>query len=163
MIAKPQKKNLVMELRLGKKASANLMALYHPLRNKLIVLIERRGKATISDLYKELHLPQAVASQHLAILRQAGIIIAQRDGKKIYYSINYNRITEITNSAHSLAGKNETDSGKNYLLNRPKIETVKEQIQKQWKEKGNKNHLAEIIGKWPGNETFEELSKMLTK
>lgn len=44
-----------------------------------------------------------------------------------------------------------------------KSETVEQQIQRQLKEKKCKNFLSEIIGKWPGDEDFEVLIKMLTK
>ncbi len=42
-------------------------------------------------------------------------------------------------------------------------ETVEQQIQRQLKEKKGKNLLSEIIGKWPGDEDFDDLIKMLTK
>ena len=47
-------------------------------------------------------------------------------------------------------------------------ETVEQQIERQLIEKGysspcNKNQLAEIVGKWPGDEDFEDLLNMLTK
>jgi DNA-binding transcriptional ArsR family regulator len=42
-----------------------------------------------------LRLEQSVASQHLAILRRAGIVKTQRDGKFIYYVIHHDRLGEI--------------------------------------------------------------------
>jgi DNA-binding transcriptional ArsR family regulator len=165
MLSKSLKKgNIEVRLELGKKASFNLMALYHPLRKKLIVLIERKGKATVSDLYTELHLVPAETSQHLAILRRAGIVNIQREGKKIYYTVNGERVSEIATSAHALAPhEKKLDKGQKYLMNRPRTETVEMQIQNQWKVMGQKNRLKEIVGAWPGSETFETLSKMLTK
>lgn len=50
----------------------------------------------------------------------------------------------------------------NYFSRKPKSETVEQQLQRQIREKGG-NHLSEIVGKWPGDENFEELVKMLTK
>jgi DNA-binding transcriptional ArsR family regulator len=43
----------------------------------------------------QLRLEQSVASQHLAILRRAGIVKTERDGKFIHYTINHNRIADI--------------------------------------------------------------------
>jgi|GEM_PF-772197 DNA-binding transcriptional ArsR family regulator len=161
---KLKKRGIEVEMKLGEKASFNLKALYHPMRKRLLVLIEKKGKASISDIYTELHLAQSIASQHLAILRKAGIVNAQRDGKNIFYSVNIDRISEIESSARALVPTDKkADKGGVYLANRPKIESVTEQLQKQWLEKGKKNHLSEIIGTWPGDETFESLSKQLTK
>jgi DNA-binding transcriptional ArsR family regulator len=45
-----------------------------------------------------------VASQHLAILRRAGIVVTDREGKFIYYSLNVNRIAEITGFVEDMLG-----------------------------------------------------------
>jgi DNA-binding transcriptional ArsR family regulator len=48
-----------------------------------------RFHMTVSGIYKTLRIEQTVASQHLATLRQAGVVNTKREGKWIYYSINY--------------------------------------------------------------------------
>ena len=47
---------------------------------------------------------------------------------------------------------------KNYI--QAKSETVEQQLKRQIREKGG-NQLAEIMGKWPGDETEEEFDQML--
>src|SRR6478672_330339 len=79
-----------------KKAALVLRALNHKLRQQLLKLIEEEKKITVTEIYVRLRLEQSVASQHLAILRKAGIVITERQGKFIYYLINYNRIEEIS-------------------------------------------------------------------
>ena len=44
---------------------------------------------TVTDIYVKLRLEQSVASQHLAILRKAGVVQTERDGKFIFYSLGY--------------------------------------------------------------------------
>ncbi|MBC7868317.1 MAG: helix-turn-helix transcriptional regulator [Gloeobacteraceae cyanobacterium ES-bin-316] len=78
-----------------KKAALVLRALNHKLRQQILTLIETEKKITVTEIYVRLRLEQSVASQHLAILRRAGIVITQRDGKFIYYTVNYKRIDEI--------------------------------------------------------------------
>lgn len=78
-----------------KKAALVLRALNHKLRQQILNLIETEKKITVTEIYVRLRLEQSVASQHLAILRRAGIVITQRDGKFIYYTVNYKRIEEI--------------------------------------------------------------------
>jgi DNA-binding transcriptional ArsR family regulator len=78
-----------------KKAALVLRALNHKLRQQILTLIETEKKITVTEIYVRLRLEQSVASQHLAILRRAGIVTTQRDGKFIYYTVNYKRIEEI--------------------------------------------------------------------
>src|ERR1700728_4711185 len=78
-----------------KKAALTLRALNHKLRQQLLKLIDEEKKITVTEIYVRLKLEQSVASQHLAILRKAGIVSTERDGKFIYYIVNYKRIEEI--------------------------------------------------------------------
>jgi DNA-binding transcriptional ArsR family regulator len=43
-----------------------------------------------------------VASQHLAILRKAGFVKTDRDGKFIYYSVNTDRMQELNQFVEAL-------------------------------------------------------------
>ncbi len=79
-----------------KKAALILRALNHKLRQQLLKLIEEEKKITVTEIYVRLRLEQSVASQHLAILRKAGVVSTQRDGKFIFYIINHKRIDEIS-------------------------------------------------------------------
>lgn len=54
----------------------------------------------------------------------------------------------------------EPGEGDSYFSKRPKSETVEMQLERQIREKGS-NPLAEIIGRWPGDETDEEFEQML--
>jgi DNA-binding transcriptional ArsR family regulator len=85
-----------------KKAALVLRALNHKLRQQMIKLLDESERMTVTELYVKLRLEQSVASQHLAILRRAGIVITHRDGKFIYYSINYSRVTEVNQFVEDL-------------------------------------------------------------
>ena len=78
-----------------KKTALILRALNHKLRQQIFNLLDVRGKLTVTDIYVELKLEQSVASQHLAILRTAGIVKTEREGKFVYYKLNPERITQI--------------------------------------------------------------------
>lgn len=69
--------------------------------------IDEQGKITVTELYVKLRLEQSVASQHLAILRKAGFVKTERDGKFIYYSVNTDRLQEV----NELVGNFWTSSG----------------------------------------------------
>jgi DNA-binding transcriptional ArsR family regulator len=87
-----------------KKAAMVLRSLNHTLRQQAIKTIHENKRITVTELYVKLRLEQSVASQHLAILRKAGIVFTLRDGKFIYYSINYSRIKEINLYSKNLLG-----------------------------------------------------------
>ena len=87
-----------------KKAALVLRALNHKLRQQILALIETEKKITVTEIYVHMRLEQSVASQHLAILRRAGIVATQRDGKFIYYTVNYKRIEEINQFVQELVG-----------------------------------------------------------
>lgn len=54
----------------------------------------------------------------------------------------------------------EAGKGDAYFSKKTKSETVEQQLEKQIREKGG-NQLAQIMGKWPGDETDEEFEQML--
>ena len=85
-----------------KKSALILRAVNHKLRQQIMKLIHQNGKMTVTEIYVKLRLEQSVASQHLAILRKAGFVITERDGKFIYYSVNYTRLSEIHRVAQEL-------------------------------------------------------------
>lgn len=87
-----------------KKAAMVLRAINHKLRQQMIKLLEDHKKMTVTEIYVKLRLEQSVASQHLAILRRAGIVITERDGKFIHYTINKQRIAEVAKFVEELVG-----------------------------------------------------------
>lgn len=86
-----------------RKAVLTLRAVNHKLRKQIINLLEDSSKLTVTEIYVKLRLEQSVASQHLAILRRAGVVKTTRDGKFIYYSLNKKRILEISELIEDLA------------------------------------------------------------
>ena len=87
-----------------KKAALILRSINHKLRQQIIKLLDESQKMTVTEIYVKLRLEQSVASQHLAILRRAGIVSTTRDGKFIYYSVNYQRLAEVVRVVESLVG-----------------------------------------------------------
>ena len=87
-----------------KKSMLILRALNHKLRQQILKLLDEKRKVTVTEIYIELRLEQSVTSQHLAILRRAGLVSAFREGKFIYYAINYKRVEEVNNFVEQLVG-----------------------------------------------------------
>ena len=85
-----------------RKAVLVLRAVNHDLRQDIINLLEKYGKMTVTEIYVKLRLEQSVASQHLAILRKAGVVTTERDGKYIHYALNVERLEQISNLVEEL-------------------------------------------------------------
>jgi DNA-binding transcriptional ArsR family regulator len=77
-------------------------AINHRLRLQIVRLLHEHGRMTVTDIFVKLKLEQSVASQHLAILRKAGFVDALRNGKFIYYSVNYARMNQVTETGKRL-------------------------------------------------------------
>ena len=78
-----------------RSAAMTLRAINHKLRQQIIKLLEENDRMNVTDIYVKLRLEQSVASQHLAILRRADIVITERDGKFIHYRLNHDRIAAV--------------------------------------------------------------------
>lgn len=58
----------------------------HPIRLKLLCMIEKEN-ACVTELWRCLNQSQPVISQHLAVLKEKGIVEARIEGNKRIYSI----------------------------------------------------------------------------
>ena len=75
--------------------SAEIMrALAHPLRLQIILFIDSRDSACVSDIHAGLHIEQSLVSQHLRVLRQAGLVNTSRVGKFVNYTLDYDRLAK---------------------------------------------------------------------
>jgi DNA-binding transcriptional ArsR family regulator len=95
---------LKVDLNHSKKAAMILRALNHKLRQQILKLIDEHQKMTVTEIYVKLRLEQSVASQHLAILRRAGIVVTVREGKFIFYMVDYHRLEQVNHFVEQLVG-----------------------------------------------------------
>lgn len=103
ILLKKGKNDIELDYAELRKAVLVLRAVNHKLRQNIIDLLEETDSLTVTDIYIKLRLEQSVASQHLAILRRAGVVITDRNGKFIYYSIDKERISQISRLVEELA------------------------------------------------------------
>lgn len=82
--------------------SCELMrALAHPLRLKILEFIDHNGPIHVNKIYNTLRLEQSITSQHLRIMRLAGVVTAEKNGKYITYSINYDVVQKASIAVHN--------------------------------------------------------------
>ncbi len=72
-----------------------LKCLGHPLRLRLLDLLDRVGECTVTEIYETLNVEQAVASQHLTTMRDKGILARRKDGVNVFYRIGDERALKV--------------------------------------------------------------------
>lgn len=87
--------SLQLNTDLLKKGRNVYRAINHPLRQQMIHLIHSHHRMTVTEIYTQLKMEQSLASQHLAILRKERLLVTERRGKFIFYSVDYERIREV--------------------------------------------------------------------
>ncbi len=71
-----------------------LKAISHPKRIAILSLLENK-KMTVTEIHNLLKIKQSSSSHHLGILKNKGILISERKGKNVYYSLKYNNLNRI--------------------------------------------------------------------
>jgi len=69
-------------------------ALGHPTRVKIIEYLSE-GEKCVKDIWQELGIPQPTVSQHINILKEAGIISFRKEGVKTCYRIEMPIVVKI--------------------------------------------------------------------
>jgi len=69
-------------------------ALGHPVRMKILEILVH-GPVCVCDLGILIGKRQPCISQHLAVLRQAGLVTRSRQGWNIFYQLNISRLAEV--------------------------------------------------------------------
>ena len=76
------------------RASRSLKAMSHPLRLKILCTL---GDQEISeqDIVDQVGTSQSNISQHLAILRDKGILTSRKDANRVFYRVSDNRTLRL--------------------------------------------------------------------
>ncbi|RMH68644.1 MAG: ArsR family transcriptional regulator [Gemmatimonadetes bacterium] len=77
------------------QAANMLKAIAHPIRMSIVDLLKDDRQLTVTEIFEELDIEQAVASHHLRILKDRGVLNSKREGKNTYYFLKHNRVSQI--------------------------------------------------------------------
>lgn len=77
------------------KQSEMLKALGHPIRLKMVAGLLCGNECNVSKIVDQLKIPQSTASQHLKILKNAGIITYRKEGVVTCYHVNNGQVKQI--------------------------------------------------------------------
>ncbi len=59
----------------------------HPLRLRLVELLDLHGETTVNELSERTSQPQSTVSLYLNKLKGSGLLKSRRDGNQTYYSV----------------------------------------------------------------------------
>ena len=78
------------------RTNAIFRALADPSRRAIFERLTR-GEAAVKDLTPRFDISQPAVSQHLAALRNAGLVKERRDGRLVYYRVNPKGLKPLIN------------------------------------------------------------------
>ena len=87
----------------------SLKAIAHPIRLAMVELLKKGEQLNVTEIYETLGLEQAVASQHLGVLRERNILKATRNGKHTFYSLRHPCVVDVIELM--LSTLNEAEAG----------------------------------------------------
>ena len=76
------------------QAARALKAMAHPLRLKILCVLGDQ-EANVQDIVDSVGTTQSNISQHLAILRDKGVLRARKDANRVYYRVGDARTLEL--------------------------------------------------------------------
>ncbi|MGI6597447.1 MAG: ArsR/SmtB family transcription factor [bacterium] len=79
-------------------------ALGHPTRVKILKIL-RQGEICVCDMAPQLELEQSNVSQHLAVLRNQGLVTFSKDGLRVVYRLAHPGIMPLLDAAARLLAR----------------------------------------------------------
>jgi len=76
------------------RASAAMQAMAHPMRLKILCLIGSQ-ELSVLEIVDAVGTSQSNVSQHLAVLRDRGLLVARKDAQKVFYRVDDSRVLKM--------------------------------------------------------------------
>ncbi len=76
------------------QASRALKAMSHPLRLKILCVLGDK-EVSVQDIVEHVGTSQSNISQHLAILRDKGVLRTRKDANRVYYRVSDTRTLQL--------------------------------------------------------------------
>jgi DNA-binding transcriptional ArsR family regulator len=87
-------------------------ALTHPVRLAILNIL-RSGEECVCHMEAALGYRQAYISQHLMLLREAGLIQDRRDGWNIFYRVTKPEVFDLIDATEEMVGEGSPPGGEN--------------------------------------------------
>ena len=90
--------------------AAVLQAIGHPTRLKILCFLGDEEKI-VSDVLNHVGSTQSNISQHIQVLRRAGVLQSRREHNKVYCSIQTEEVLPLINQIKNIFCEKQTESG----------------------------------------------------
>jgi len=77
------------------KSTEVLRAVAHPIRISIVKLLKDVEYLSVTEIYEKLNIEQAVASHHLRIMKDKGVLNMRRSGKNSLYFLSSDHFVEL--------------------------------------------------------------------
>lgn len=81
------------------------VSLFHSLADQTRLAILQRlgtGEARVSDLVRELEVPQSTTSEHIACLRDCGLVVGRSEGRQTFYALARPELIDVLSATEDL-------------------------------------------------------------
>lgn len=85
-------------------AASKLRAIAHPMRIAIIEMLEAKEQMNVTEIYEALKIEQASASHHLNILKTKNVLDSRRSGKKTFYYLKGDAVSQIVECINKCHG-----------------------------------------------------------
>lgn len=83
----------------AEQAAELMKALSHPQRLRVMCLLID-GERTVGEINAEVDLSQSALSQHLAVLREGGLVRTRREAQSVYYAVAPGPVQRVIQALH---------------------------------------------------------------
>lgn len=92
----------MLQMRAASKQASNTLRLLANEDRLLLLCQLTHGERSVGELEEALDIRQPTLSQQLGVLRNEGLVIARRDGKRMFYSVADPKVLELLTILYKL-------------------------------------------------------------
>jgi ArsR family transcriptional regulator len=82
--------------------TADLLAVIAEENRLKILCILKKGKRCVCDIWQDIGITQNLASHHLKVLKDAGLLSSKKKGLSVFYCINEKGLAKFSSSLNKL-------------------------------------------------------------
>lgn len=90
------------------QAAECLRTLAHPHRLRMVQML-LQADFTVSQLAEACHLPSAMASEHLRLMQRCGLLVSEKDGRRVFYRVAEPQLEHILGCIEQRFGYSEAE------------------------------------------------------
>ncbi|WP_309070261.1 ArsR/SmtB family transcription factor [Arthrobacter sp.] len=88
------------------EVKANLFkGMAHPVRVRVLEILSAAPDVSVTDLILDMNVEASRLSQHLSVLKTHHLVVSERRGSQVFYSLAYPRVAELLATAKMLLGE----------------------------------------------------------